>query len=58
MSDIKAVKCKDCGGEVDAETQQETEEANEYFLKLGKEANLKPTCGDCLALMFGEAVIN
>jgi hypothetical protein len=52
------MKCKDCGGEVDAETQQETEEANEILLMLGREANLKPKCNSCLALMFGEAVIN
>jgi hypothetical protein len=58
MSDIKAVKCKDCGGEVEPAIQETIDEANEYFLKLGKEANIKPTCGDCLALMFGEAVIN
>jgi hypothetical protein len=52
------MKCKDCGGEVEPAIQETIDEANEYFLKLGKEANIKPTCGDCLALMFGDVVIN
>jgi hypothetical protein len=52
------MKCKDCGGEVEPVIQETIDEANEYFIKQGKEANIKPICLHCLSLMFGEAVIN
>lgn len=52
------MNCGKCGKEVEPSIQEYFDEANDDLLKLGKEANLKPTCGDCLALMFGEVTVN